>query len=56
MKDMEELIFCLKAGYAYIYCESQEVNKTVADIKTSLDTFFETNKNGIIFQKKDNWI
>jgi len=50
MKDMEELIFCLKAGYAYIYCESQEVNKTVADIKTSLDTFFETNKNGIIFQ------
>lgn len=50
MKGTQELIFGIKSGYSYFYCESQEVNKTVNDIKTNLNTYFSENKNGINFR------
>lgn len=46
MKGMEELIFGIKAGYAFFYTESQEVNKTVQDIYQGLGQYFKENKNG----------
>ena len=47
MKGIEELIFAMKAGYPFFYIESQEVNKTIADISVGLETYFKTiPKNG----------
>ena len=54
MKGLEELIFGIKAGYAYFYCDSQEVQKTVEDIKVGLNTYFEANSNGIAY-KATTW-
>lgn len=50
MNGKEKLVFSLKAGYSLVYCESQEVNKTTADIKEYLTKFFKENKNGIDYQ------
>lgn len=46
MKGLDELVDGIKSGYAYFYCESQEVNKTVADIQIGLEEYYKTNKNG----------
>jgi AAA+ superfamily predicted ATPase len=52
MKGIEELIFGLKSGYSYFYCESQEVQKTTSDIADGLSAFFEKNANGINYNVK----
>lgn len=50
MKGIEELIFGIKAGYSYFYAETQEIQKTTADIYTGLTKCFEENKNGIDYK------
>ena len=52
MKGNEELIFGIKAGYSYFYCESQEVNKTVKEISDCLTKHYEANINGINYKVK----
>jgi len=52
MKGKEELIFGIKSGYAYFYCESQEVQKTVEDIKTVLAVYAKQASNGIKYEIK----
>jgi hypothetical protein len=54
MKGIEELIFSIRAGYCFLYCESQEVQKTVSDINKGLDAYFKANPNGIQYQIS-NW-
>jgi hypothetical protein len=49
MKGIEEMIFAVKSGFAYFYCESQEINKTVVDITKGLTEYFDANQNGIQF-------
>jgi hypothetical protein len=46
MKGTSELIFGIKSGYAYFYIETQEPNKTVQDVKDSLEEYFKANTNG----------
>ena len=46
MKGIEELIFGIKSGYSFFYCETQELNKVVKDIKNSLTEYFDKNNNG----------
>ena len=43
MKGISDLIFGIKAGYCFFYCESQEGNKTVSDIEDGLTTYFKEN-------------
>jgi hypothetical protein len=52
MKGHEELMFGIKSGYSYFYCESQETNKTTMDIAEGLEKYFEKNKNGIKYRVK----
>ena len=52
MKGIEELIFGIKSGYAYFYAESQEIQKTVEDIKVGLTEYFKANKNGMQYTVK----
>lgn len=47
MKGTKELIDGVKSGYSFFYCESQEIQKTMDDIKSGLEVYFEANKNGI---------
>lgn len=47
MKGIEELVFGVKAGYAYFYCESQELQRTTKEIQEGLATYFSQNKNGL---------
>jgi hypothetical protein len=48
MKGVEELIFGIKAGYAYFYCESQEIQKTIDDIKDGITN--QLKPNGIEYR------
>jgi hypothetical protein len=50
MKGISELIYGIRAGYPYFYCESQEIVKTVKDIQDGLNEYFEGNKNGIDYR------
>lgn len=50
MKNFDELICGIKAGYSYFYCQSQEVNKTCRDIKNQLNDYYEQNQNGVKYQ------
>lgn len=50
MKGIEELIFGIKSGYCYFYGESQEINKTVADIAKGLTDHFAESKNGLQYE------
>lgn len=52
MKGTEELIFSIKAGYSFLYCESQETRKTTEDINEALTNHFAANKNGIPYRTK----
>jgi hypothetical protein len=52
MKGVEELVFGVKAGYSYFYCESQEIKRTTADIVEGLNEFFGKNQNGIEYKAK----
>jgi SpoVK/Ycf46/Vps4 family AAA+-type ATPase len=52
MKGLDELIFGIKAGYSMFYCESQEINKTITDIKEGLTAYYKENQNGIQYQVK----
>lgn len=52
MKGINELIFGIKSGYAYFYAESQEIQKTVEDIKVGLTEYFTANKNGMAYTVK----
>lgn len=45
MKGIEELICGIKAGYAFFYAESQEVNKTTNEIKKEIGNFIETGNS-----------
>ena len=54
MKGIDEMISAVKSGFAYFYCESQEINKTVDDITKGLGDYFSANKNGIQY-KVDVW-
>lgn len=50
MKGLEELIFGIKSGYCYFYCESQEVQKTSQDIVNGLNGYYKENRNGINYR------
>lgn len=50
MKGTKELIAGIKAGYAFFYCESAEVNRTVKTIDDELTKYYEKNKNGIPYK------
>ena len=50
MKGFENLIFGIKSGYSYFYCESQEVNRTASDLLENLNKYFEANRNGIEYR------
>jgi len=52
MKGISELIFGIKSGYSFFYAESQEIQKTVEDIKVGLTEYFKTNKNGMAYTVK----
>lgn len=52
MKGTNELIFGVKSGYSYFYMESQEIQKTISDIKSELTKYFAENKNGIQYNVK----
>lgn len=54
MKGIDEMVSAVKSGFAYFYCESQEINKTVTDIAKGLEDYFAANKNGIQY-KVDVW-
>lgn len=50
MKGIDELVFGIKSGYSYFYCESQETQKTTKDIADGLTQYFGSNKNGIEYK------
>lgn len=50
MKGIEELIFGIKAGYSFFYCESQEIQRATREIVDGLETYFKENKNGIDYK------
>jgi len=50
MKGLQELVFGIKAGYSYFYCESQEIEKTTRDISEGLTAYFAENTNGIDYK------
>jgi AAA+ superfamily predicted ATPase len=52
MKGLEEFIFGIKSGYAFFYVDSQEIQKTVEDIKVGLTEYFKGNKNGMAYTVK----
>jgi AAA+ superfamily predicted ATPase len=52
MKGINELVFGIKSGYAFFYAESQEIQKTVEDIKVGLTEYFTANKNGMAYTVK----
>jgi len=52
MKGIEELVFGIKSGYSFFYTESQEIQKTVEDVKTGLTSYFDANKNGLEYKVK----
>lgn len=52
MKNLNEMIAGIKAGYSFFYVESQEVNKTVKQINSGLTEYYQANKNGIDYQTK----
>lgn len=52
MKNLNEMISGIKAGYSFFYVESQEVNKTVQQINSGLTEYYQANKNGIPYQTK----
>lgn len=50
MKGIEELIFGIRAGYSYFYCESHEIQKTTTDINNGLTEYFTGHRNGIEYR------
>lgn len=52
MKGQDVLIDGIKSGYSYFYIESQEIQKTITDVATGLNAYFEANKNGIQYNVK----
>jgi AAA+ superfamily predicted ATPase len=52
MKGLEELVFGIKAGYSFFYCQTEEVQKTTTDIAEGLKTYFSENRNGISYKVK----
>lgn len=52
MKGQTALIDGIKSGYSYFYIESQEIQKTIDDVTTGLNTYFEINKNGVKYVVK----
>jgi AAA+ superfamily predicted ATPase len=52
MKNLQEMIAGIKAGYSFFYIESLEINKTVKQIDNGLTDYYRANKNGINYQTK----
>lgn len=52
MKNLDEMIAGIKAGYSFFYVESQEINKTIKQINSGLIEYYQANKNGIEYQAK----
>jgi hypothetical protein len=52
MKGIEELVFGIKSGYSYFYCESQEIQRTTKEIADGLQSYFSENRNGIEYRVK----
>ena len=50
MLGKENIVFGIKSGYSYFYCESQETNKTVKEISNHLIEYYNKNTNGISYQ------
>jgi hypothetical protein len=54
-KGIQDLLFMIRSGYAFIYVESSEIQKATADIYNGLSENFKATNNGGIQYKVSVW-
>ncbi|MFH1547117.1 MAG: AAA family ATPase [bacterium] len=54
MNGKDNIIFGIKSGYSYFYCEAAEVNKVTKEISDHLTNYYNEHQNGIGY-KVTNW-